>query len=67
MSELIPRPYPGMWLTGSPGDVRVDMVKGGWVFFVSWRPEQEFGRPTRMPIETFQHACLEHGMKEATG
>lgn len=61
------RPYPGMWLVGANGDVRVDMVKHGWVYFVSWRPEQEFGRPTRMPIETFQRACWEHGMKEATG
>jgi hypothetical protein len=43
--------------------LRVDLVKDGQVYFVSWRPDQKYGCPIRMPVETFKRALVTHGME----
>jgi hypothetical protein len=42
--------------------VRVDMVRGGQVYFVAWHPGEDYGQPKRMTVELFGQAIVEAKM-----
>jgi len=47
-------PAPGdRYIRNDGAEVRVDVVRDGWVYFVSWRPGAETGCPIRMPLDVF--------------
>lgn len=43
--------------------VRVDFIRNGWVYFVSWRGGDECGNPIRMTVDNFWAAIVAEGMR----
>lgn len=63
MTTAPPTVAPSQRYTRPDGSlVRVDMVKDGWVYFASWRPEQAEPCLIRMPMATFLGALELEGM-----
>ena len=61
-------PHEGDRFTFRRGEIRIDEVRNGWVYFVSWARDAsgdcvEYGRPTRMTLETWREAV---GKEEVT-
>ena len=53
------------WFERSDGvEIRIDDVKGILIYFVSWRPGQEYGHPGRMAECAFELALKENGMTQ---
>jgi hypothetical protein len=54
-------PHPNDRFTFRRGEIRIDEVKDGWVYFVQWKRDMggefvEYGTPTRMTLETWREA-----------
>ena len=46
-------PKPGDRFVLPRGEIRIDDVRNGWVYFVQWTGDADIGAPTRMTMETF--------------
>ena len=55
-------PREGDEFTCARGDIRIDRVKDGWVYFVQWPTAVQYGHPTRMQMETWLGCVAEYGL-----
>jgi hypothetical protein len=54
-------PHEGDRFTFRRGEIRIDWINNGWVYFVQWSRGMsggfvEYGTPTRMTLETWREA-----------
>lgn len=49
-------PHEGDRYRFAEGEIRVDEVRDGQIYFVQWRGNEETGAPTRMTLEHWRHA-----------
>lgn len=57
----------GVHLVNDAGEIRIDRVADGWVYYVAWRHDAgDTGAPIRKPIAEFGALVEAEGMREVT-
>ena len=64
MSDIL-NPVAGDVFSLPRGEIRIDRVGNGQVYFMRWRDDEEIGEPARMTIETWREAVKADAAKVA--